>query len=218
MRERILDLRATERHSPNADYVVDPPDELRIEFLADEDRYLNRDVTVRQDGCITLLLLDDVQVDGMTPMSIADKLEERYSEFIKEPRILVTVTAYRSKRIFVTGEVGRQGSIPYTGQQTVADALGEVGGLTRRAWLAHAKVIRGDVDDPEIYAIDLNELLFAGDMKQNIMLAEDDHLRVPPNPFAWAGYQLDNLLYPFRSILSTFSTGEGLTRAGERTF
>ena len=212
-----LALYETDR-PPDATYIVDPPDALRIEFLAPEDQYLNRSVVLRQDGCITLLLLGDVKVSGLTSEEISRKLEELYQVYIRDPKILVTVTSYNSKKIRLYGEVGHKGDLAYTGTMTIADAIGAAGGVTSRAWKSRVKVIRGDTEDPEIYRVDLNKLIFEGDLKQNILLAEDDVIHVPPNPFAWVGYQLDNLLFPFRAILGAFSTGEGVTRAAERTF
>ena len=212
-----LALYETDR-PPNATYVVDPPDALSIEFLAPEDQYLNRSVVVRQDGCITLVLLEDVKVDGLNSIEISRKLEKLYQVYIKDPKILVTVTGYNSKKIRLYGEVGNRGNMPYTGTMTVADAIGSAGGVTSRAWKSRVKIIRGDMDDPEIYKIDLNKLIFKGDLTQNILLAEDDVIRVPPNPFAWVGYQLNNLLFPFRTVLSAFSSGESVGRSGERTF
>jgi len=208
---RLVVLQSFAKKVPNATYVVDPPDGLRIEFLAEPT--MNRSVVVRSDGCVTLAFLEDVHVAGLTTLEIREKLEKLYVKYFTEPKILVTVTSYRSKHLYLYGEVGRQGSIPYTGTQTVADAIGSVGGVTRRAWNSRVKVIRGDPDDPDIYRVDLNKLIFDGDLRQNVLLAEDDVIRVPPHPFAWVGYQIDNLLFPFRSVLSAFFTQQQVEAA-----
>ena len=128
------------------------------------------------------------------------------------------MSGYNSKKIRLYGEIGRKGNMPYTGTMTVADAIGSAGGVTPRAWKSRVKIIRGDMDDPQVFKVDLNKLIFKGDLTQNLLLAEDDVIRVPPNPFAWVGYQLNNLLFPFRTVLSAFSTSEGVTRSAERTF
>jgi len=200
--ERLLDLTMSEKKEPNETYIVDPPDSITIEFVAREDRDMNRTAQVRSDGTVTLMLLEDVHVAGLTTIEISRKLEELYSAYFYEPEILVSVSAYRSKHIYTYGEVGRQGNVPYTGNQTVADVIGTVNGVTSRAWLSRVKVIRGDPDDPEVYRVDLKKLIREGDMRQNMLLAEDDVIRVPPDPFAWVGYQIDKVLFPFRSLLS----------------
>ena len=139
-----------------------------------------------------------------------DKLELLYTKYYKEPKIVVRVTAYRSKHIYVYGEVGRRGTQPYTGWQTVSDVIGTAGGVTRRAAPNRVKVIRGDPEDPEMYKVNLTELIYEGNTEQDVSLAENDVVYVPPNVLAWVGYQIDNLLFPFRSVLSLLGTARAV--------
>lgn len=187
---------------PDAAYIVDPPDSIQVEFL--NEPALTRVVTLRQDGCVTLPYVEDVPVAGKTPVQIREELEVAYGKYYKEPRILVTVTGYNSKKVFVYGEIGRPGALPYTGSQTVADVIGAVGGFTRRAAPSWCKVTRGslDSDEVEIYRVNLNSLIFHGDQTENVALAENDVVYVPPDILAWTGYQLEHLLFPLSSILS----------------
>jgi len=173
------------KRQPNAPYVVDPPDQLTIEFP--ENPELNRQVTVRQDGVVTLSILGDVEVMGMTTEEIAARLKEEYSRYYRDIELMVTVSGFNSKKIFIYGEVGRPGAIPYTGEQTVADVIGLVGGVNRRAQPKKVLVIRGDPVDPDIYRVNLNKLVYEGDAQQNIFLAENDVIWVPPNRFVRVG-------------------------------
>jgi len=206
--ERLISYRDFAKKEPNATYVVDPPDVIKVEFPADPD--MTREMPVRSDGCVTLLLIEDVKVAGLTPMQIREKLEKLYAEYFKEPQILVTVTAYNSKKVFVYGEVGRRGSIPYTGTQTVVDVLGSIGGVGRRGASARVRVARGDPNDPEVYRVNLKKLLLEGDQTQNVLLSEDDVIYVPPTVLAWVGYRIDDLLFPFRSLLAAIFTSRAL--------
>ena len=182
---------------PDAEYIVDPPDSIRVEFFNEPG--LTRGVVLRQDGCITLPRVQDVNVGGLTSLQIREKLEGLYAKYHKEPRILVTVTGYNSKKIFVLGEVGGTGAQAYTGSQTVADVIAGAGGFSPRAAPSRCRVIRGSLhrDEIEIYKVNLRKLLFGGDQTQNVALAENDVIRVPPNVLAWIGYQIDNILFPF---------------------
>ena len=207
--ERLVSLEAIAKKAPDATYVVDPPDAISIEFLS-ELGPPPRTATLRSDGCVTLPYLEDVKVGGLTTLQIREKLEDLYSRYYKDPQILVTVTGYNSKHLYVYGEVGRQGTVPYTGSQTVADVIGSVGGFTMRAAPTRVRVIRGDVEDPDIYTVNLRRLLYKGDVRQDVSLAENDVVRVPPNVLAWVGYQIDNLLFPFRSVLSALTTSQAL--------
>ncbi len=202
--ERLTSLQAVSKKPPDATYVVDPPDSIQVEIFNEPE--LSRTVQVRQDGQVTLAHVGEVEVAGLTPIQIQQKLAEAYSRFYKEPEILVTVAVYRSKHIYVYGEVGAEGTQAYTGYQKVSDAIGDAGGITWRAASSRVRVIRGDPHDPEIYMVDLDELVFEGDTRQDVSLAEDDVVYVPPNVLAWIGYQMDNLLFPFRGVLGVLST------------
>jgi polysaccharide biosynthesis/export protein len=198
---RIVDPAFVNKHEPNANYMVDPPDKLKIE--ADNIPELTpRDVIVRQDGYITLPLLQDVRVQGLTPTQIKKLLETEYSRYYTKPQLLVTVSEFNSKRIYVYGEIaGKPGTLPYTGSETILQALGAVGGVTNRAAIKRCVLSRGDLEHPEVYKVNLKKLLYEGDASQNVLLAENDVLYIPPNAFAWVGYQLENLFFPLQSLM-----------------
>jgi protein involved in polysaccharide export with SLBB domain len=205
--QRVVSWDALKKKPPDATYVVAPPDEIKIEFMSPVPPPEEpRSATVRQDGIVTLPYIEDVQVGGLTTLQIREKLENLYSKYYKEPKILVTVVGYYSKHIFVYGEVGRQGWVPYRGHQTFSDVMGEVGGVTERAAYRRCKVIRGDPDHPEITTVNFHDIIIEGDRRQDVSLAEGDVIQVPPTWLAWVGYQLNALLFPFQNILNTAGT------------
>ncbi len=206
---RLTSLEQVSKREPDAIYVVEPPDVIQVEFITDAS--LTRQVQVRSDGYVTLPHVEDVKVVGLTPVEIRRLLEGLYEKYYKEPRILVTVTGYNSKHLYVYGEVGRQGEVPYTGRQTVSSVIGEVGGVTRRAATGRVEVIRGDPDKPEKFRVDLDELLFEGHTRWDVSLAENDVIRVPPTYLAWVGYQIEAVLFPFRSILGAVASTNAVT-------
>ena len=203
---RITSPEVITKKPPDATYTVDPPDSIRIEFINEPE--LTREAQVRTDGCVTLPYVVDVKVAGMTTTEISAKLEDLYGKYYKEPKLLVTVTAYRSKHIYVYGEVRSPGMFPYTGSQTVADAIGGAGGLTRRCAPGRVKVVRGDIENPERYKVNLSRLILKGDLRQDVSLAENDVVYVPPSALAWVGYQIESVLFPFQSVLSLMSTAQ----------
>jgi len=200
---------------PNAIYVVDQPDTLSIEYPNAPE--LNRQVVVRQDGMVTLPILGDVEVGGMTPEEIAARLREEYGRYYREINPMVTVTEFNSKKVFVYGEIrGREGAHPYTGEQTVADLLGSLGGFDRvTAAPTKVRVIRGDPENPEIYKVDFIKLIREGDKTQDLFLAENDVVYVPPNAFGKAGHVLDIVLYPVGRITRLLTLGLFATRVAD---
>ena len=208
--QRLTSIDMVTKKSPDATYVVDPPDAIKVEFL-NESAMMTRSVVLRTDGCVTLPYLEDVKVAGLTPIQIREKLEKLYSRYYREPRILVTVTSYASKHIYLYGEVGNRGSLPYKGHMTVMDAMGQVGGFTSRAAAWRAKLIRRDPEKPETYRINLKKLLYEGDVTQDVSLAESDVIYVPPTVLAWIGYKLESILFPINTTQATRSSVGAIT-------
>jgi polysaccharide export outer membrane protein len=197
------------KRGPNAAYVVDPPDLIRVEFLNDPE--LSRDATVRSDGYVVLPLAGEVKVAGLTTLEIREVLDDLYAEYYKEPELLVSVLQYRSKQIYLYGEVLVQGPQPYTGYATVIDAIGMAKGLTSRASWRKARVARADPESPEIFTVDLKALLREGDMTQDLALAENDVIYVPPTFLAKVGYAIQHLLFPVEAtrdlVIGTSTAG-----------
>ena len=98
---------------------------------------------------------------------------------------------------------------------TVRDLIGEVGGVTSRAASGRIKVVRGDPEDPEIFKVDLDAMIDEGDTLQDVSLAENDIVYVPPTVLAWVGYQVDQLLFPFRSVISAIFTVNTAASVGD---
>ena len=205
--QRVVSWDALKKKPADATYVVDPPDAIRIDFMSPlPPPQPPLTATLRQDGVVTLPYLEDVKVDGLTTIQIREKLENLYSKYYKEPKLLVTVVGFNSKHIYVYGETNRQGSIPYHGHETFSDVIGEVGGVTTRAAYWRCKVIRGDPDHPEITKVNFRKIMLEGDLREDVSLAEGDVIRVPPTALAWIGYRLNEVLWPFQSVLNAVTT------------
>lgn len=208
LNKRLTSPEIVEKRPPNVTYTVDPPDAIRVEFM--DEPTLTREVVLRSDGSVTLPLVYDVNVAGLTTEQIRQKLETLYAKYYKEVHILVTVTAFQSKHVYVYGEVPRQGIQPYTGSQTVAQIIGVAGGVTTRAATGRVKVIRGDPKNPEIYKVDLDSILHEGAALEQVSLAENDVVYVPPTVFAWVGYQIEQVTFPFQQLLAPITTFEAV--------
>src|SRR5690606_21624317 len=68
-------------------------------------------LVVRPDGKISIPLLREVDAVGLTPLQLEDVLTERFKEFINNPTVTVVVRDIRSQIIYLTGAVGRPGSL-----------------------------------------------------------------------------------------------------------
>jgi len=180
-------------------YTVYPPDVLSIDIRPDTT--MSTIATVRPDGRISLPILGDVEVEGLTTTQIDEKLTEGLKPFIRNLDVTVTVTGFHSKRYYVIGEVLRQKDYPLTGKISAWEAVAIAGGHTRRASLRSSRVVRGDPDEPLIIPVNLARVAFRGETGRDVILHENDVVYVPPSVSAKIGYFIDNLLFPFSSIL-----------------
>src|SRR5262245_15996050 len=68
-------------------YVIGPEDVLSIVVFREDQ--LSTKVTVRADGKIAMVLLDDVQASGLTPAELKDKITEGLKKFLTDPQVYV---------------------------------------------------------------------------------------------------------------------------------
>jgi protein involved in polysaccharide export with SLBB domain len=84
----------------------------------------------------------------------------------------------------VFGEVSEPGSIKLPeSNMRIFDAILEAGGPTVFARKREAKIVRGDINNPEIIPVDLKRLLEEGDQTQNVLLSSGDLVYVPRSAF-----------------------------------
>jgi polysaccharide export outer membrane protein len=110
-----------------AGYRVGADDELAISVWHEPE--LSQVVVVRPDGMITLPLLNDVSVVGLSTEEVQSLLVQKLRPLVNDPQVTVTVKAARSKKVFLVGNVTKQGSYPLTGKMTVLELVAEAGGL-----------------------------------------------------------------------------------------
>ena len=187
------------------EYRVGIPDAIGISAP----RILEIDSTnqrVGVDGKISLRMLGPVRVVGLTPKEIAAKLQELLKPYYEDPKIQVLVTEYASKKYYVFGEVSNEGPFPYTGKDSVIDALSKAG-MNFISWRSVVQVIRPapDPDDAVKIRVNLNHMMRSGDMRMNVLLEPGDIVYVPPTPLGWIGKRVQELLYPFMPVLQAYT-------------
>lgn len=185
-------------------YRLEAPDAIDISVIPQSE--LNRTVTIRPDGKISLPLIGDVFAEGLTPEELTKELTEQFSKYVKNPSVAVIVTGFNSKKIYVIGEVFRQGAYPYTGTTSVFEAVEEAGSFTRRASLGRVILVRGALEDPTVIDVNLKDVVMKGIKAKDLHLQPGDIVYVPPNGFAKAGYAVEQVLFPFTPILGIGSS------------
>jgi polysaccharide biosynthesis/export protein len=97
---------------------------------------------VRNDGKVSVPLLNDVDAAGQTPAAFAQSLQVRLKEFMNAPVVTVSLDDPRPNSIPVTGEVTKPGVFQLEPGAGVLTALASAGGLTAFATWSKIFVIR----------------------------------------------------------------------------
>lgn len=153
---------------------------------------------IHPDGKISLRLLGDVKVVGMTAKEIAAKLEVLLSRYYVDPKVSVRVISHESKKYYVYGQTSNVGPQPFTGHDTLLDAVIR-SGTTFFSWTSRVKVIRPAHGDTPVRTleVDVDQMVKGGDWTNNILLEPDDMVYIPPTPAAWCGLRVREFIYPF---------------------
>jgi len=160
-----------------SDYTIGPDDILSIVFWRDKD--MSADVVVRPDGRITLPLISDVQAGGLTPELLRDSIREQATKFVEDPTVTVVVKQINSRRVYVTGMVGKPGAYPISNPTTVLQLLSMAGGVNEFANAKKIMVMRNENGQQKAYKFNYKDVVKGQNLKQNILLQPGDTVVVP---------------------------------------
>lgn len=121
-------------------YLVGLGDILNVLVWHEKDLSVN--VTVRPDGRITVPLVGELEVVGLSPIQIESLVRERLTTFVVNPQVNVTVTEVHSRMVYITGEVTHPGAYPLTSSLNALQLIAMAGGLTSFAHHKKLKLIQ----------------------------------------------------------------------------
>jgi polysaccharide export outer membrane protein len=145
-------------------------DLLNISVMREPD--LERRVRVRDSGEVSLPLVGDVAVQGLSAADAAKAVEKRYldGQFLKHPDVSVFIEEFATQQVAVLGQVGKPGSYSLPAARSLIDVLAMAGGLTeiadrhitieRASHAASAEVFLSNRADD---ALEANVQVFPGD-------------------------------------------------------
>jgi protein involved in polysaccharide export with SLBB domain len=188
------------------EYRVGNSDELNFRFLYVPE--FNTVATVRSDGRVSLPLIGEFQVDGLTLTELTAKVEQLMSAHLRRPQVTVNVQGAASQRIFVGGEVTRPGVQPLLGPLTVLQAVTVAEGLKDTAQPRQTIILRrGPAGSRTVLTVDLDSLMNGQDLSQDMPLQASDVVIVPRSGIADVNRWIDHYI---RRVLP-FSLGAGIS-------
>ena len=159
------------------DYTIGPDDILSIVYLRDKE--MSADVVVRPVGRVTLPLLSDVVAVGLTPEQLRERIHGEASKLVEDPNITVVVKQINSRKVFLTGMVGRPGAYPLSAPMTVLQMLSVAGGVGEFADEKKILIMRTENGKQRAYKFNLRDVKKGKNLQQNIELKPGDTIVVP---------------------------------------
>jgi polysaccharide export outer membrane protein len=184
-------------------YKLVPYDLITIRFTYHPEQDPKTPVVIRPDGNITLDGIGAVRAAGLTPEELGKELGMKSSRRLRNPEVLVTLTQFAPRRIYVGGQVRAPGVIQFQGEMTPLQAILDRGGFTSEAQLDSVILIRNTGGpEPIIGRINVIQGLEDG-RPEKITLVTNDILYVPMSGIAradlWVKQHLRDIL-PYEII------------------
>lgn len=159
-------------------YRIGPGDILQIDVWKEPDAS-SPQVTVWPDGRISLPMVGALRVAGLTPADLEAALAGKFGTLIRDARVTVTVREVNSQKIYLIGEVRREGPVRLVGPITALQALAEAGGITDYAKRKGIYILR-IVNGRQVHLpFDYDAVVRGRKVEQNVILIAGDTIVVP---------------------------------------
>ena len=162
---------------PPADYVIGVDDSLEVVYWQDKD--MSATVVVRPDGNISLPLVNEIKAAGLTPDQLRTEIARAAAKFVEDPTVSVGVKAINSRKVFITGQVGKPGPYPLMDSTTVLQMLATAGGPSEYAKTDNISIVRRENGKDTRFKFSYKKVSEGKSLEQNIVLKPGDTIIVP---------------------------------------
>src|SRR5262245_11777246 len=196
---------------PSEAYRLEPGDAVQIRYTHHPE--MTQDDLIPPDGKINAKLVGEIDVTGLTAEQLEQLLVQRTSDQLKAPEVVVSVTRFSEKLVYVGGEVARPGTFPYRRGLTPLQAVAASGGFRDTARVDSVILVRTGGSDSKFVARKLNLQTAVNDgMKEPIPLAPHDVVFVPRTEVAdaniWVRQHITDMIPLFRGVGVAATPGE----------
>jgi protein involved in polysaccharide export with SLBB domain len=166
---------------PIEDYRLSPGDVIQFRIVdAADNADMDTTQQIRADGRITLPMISDPVVSGMTLQELRGKLQQEYVSdgFLTKSAangINLVIKESAANKFYVGGQVKKEGVFTYSHPTTVMRSIFEAGGMSDTADPTRVVLIR---QDGSYQIVNVKEIL-AGHFNEDLQLRPMDTVYVP---------------------------------------
>ncbi len=195
-------------------YTLGPEDVIQIDVMRHSE--FSGVFPVNLEGKIQLKFIGDVDVTGLTKKDLEDKIKKVIGSYVINPEVNVTIMEYKSKVIYVVGEVGNPGKFFMRSESIpVREALVAAGLPMLTAAMRRCRLITPGTDGKaKTIDVDVYSLLYQGNLNQNLLMRPGDVLYVPATIMAKIMRIINPVTAPVSSVTSTAGTAGRLAVGG----
>lgn len=188
-------------YTNDGELIIDPNFQLRKDLgggtmnnTSGQSKFL---YLIREDGNVLLPMVGDVKLEGLTLYQANAFLKEKYAKFYTSPFINLTIN---NRRVIILGGTKGGTVIPLENEKTtLLEVLAIYGGIDNAAKAHNIRLIRGDLQNPEVQIIDLTTI--EGMKQANLEIYPNDVVYIEP-----VRKVLIESLRDFGPIMSFFTT------------
>jgi polysaccharide export outer membrane protein len=139
-------------------------------------------VAVPPDGTVSLPIVGEIDVRGLTIAEAHDVILQKASERLREPEITLELKEFQKPRFVIGGEVGKPGEFELRGRVSLLEAIAIAGGFKSSA--KHSEVVlfrRYDADHMFTRVLNAKHLATGSSQEDDVVLQPGDFLFVPQN-------------------------------------
>ena len=169
---------------------------------------------VRPDGRVSLGIYGEVFLAGMTLPEVSAVVKQHLEENgIHDPRVSVDVAAYNSKLYYVITDGGGLGEsvtrLPYTGNETVLDAVSQIQGLpdmsSKRMWIARPAPSGSGA--AQILEVEWEDIAGLGQTETNFQILPGDRLYIQADKWVTFDNIVAKVVSPFERMFGVSILG-----------
>ncbi len=188
-----------------AEYYVEIGDIFEINVWRVPD--LSAAVTVRPDGRISMPLVGDLDVLGLTLTQVRDEMTKRLAEYVRDPQVSISIRQFGGRKFVILGQIKTPGVYRFQQEMSLLEALALAGGFADNAKRGKIMIIRGDIKkNPQVKVISANvdNVLKKGMLTENLTILSNDILYVGKDFLGDFNEVIDEMVKPVFSTTTDF--------------